>query len=149
MASISRPVQTTVNLSGSTAMEALLVLKCLDLTSQISVLPLLLPLVPMWTRTPGCWLPGAFYKPAQTPREICRLCSPPQPANSCWSHMPPKGRVGPQLCCSFAWTLTPQPRSWGSKSLHKGPDTGVTVVAIAQKICFARRERFSNVLLFP
>lgn len=139
LASLCIPVQSTVNLSESTAMEALLYLRSLDLASQISVLPLLLPLVPMCVRTPGSRLVHFTSQPGLLGRSATFAALP--------SLLPASGHI----CLPKAeWDLSSavalrvhslfSPDRQDPKLCRRVQNTGVTVVVQTKKICFARGE---------
>lgn len=97
-------------------MEALLVLKCRVPASRISVLPLLLPLVPVCAGTPARCLLGFKSQPRLPGRSatFAALCSPlPAAGHACL----PKA----ERDLSSAWALASQPRSTGSTALHRVP----------------------------
>lgn len=148
LASVSSPTQSTVNLSESTAMEALLFLRCLDLTCQFSVLPLLLPLVPMWTRTPGSRLVHFTSQPRLL-RRSATFAALPSLLLAAGHTCLPKAEWNLSSAVPLPVHSLPRPDLRHRKLCSRVQNTGVTVMATDQKICFARREKFSNVLLFP
>lgn len=148
LASLSSPAQSTVNLSESTAMEALLFLRCLELASQISVLPLLLPLVPMWTRTPGSCLVHFTSQPRVLERSATLAAFPsllPAAGHTCL----PKAEWNLSSAGALPAHWLPSPDLWDPKLCTRGQNTGVTGMATDQKNLLCRREKFSNVLPFP
>lgn len=157
LASPSSPAQTTVNLAEDTAIERSLILFlsfCLRLASQIFVLAFLCFKVHTLTRAPGCY----FISCMRQLRSLRRLFT----FAALSSLFPAEDTCVPQA----EWGLSSvhpsvsalQPRSLGSKALHKRPKCWSQCEAIdipplprsaPKKICSVRGEKFSNALLLP